>query len=117
MDERLFDLLNGETEQVLLNGAEIRDHVMRTLASVTAALMTRSKNEEEMDIEAQTGILLASLILSDLGIYSKEVTEQIEVAIDGIEITQRDPHRINTGNKTIDDYVNMPFDMGMMEEA
>lgn len=110
----LARMLCGDINRVLLNGEEIRSITYKTLRSISAVLLTHSKDPDgnsEEDARIQRAlIMLHTCLLCDLGLYSEETEEQMMNILAGFDIVSGVPHRINTGNPEIDEFVNAGMD-------
>lgn len=116
--QQLYGLLQGDINKVLMNGEEIRSTIFRSAGITAASILSRNDESAKRTRQMVNAILLTvSCILIDMGLYSAETEKQIYDILNRCDIVAEDAHRVNTGDKEIDDYVNMPFDMGFMEES
>lgn len=108
--KNLIELLYGNTNHVLLNGEEILATATKTLQSVSAVLLSHSKDPDarsEEDGRMQRALIMPhACYLCDLGLYPKKTQDQIMHILGGFDIVAGMPHKINTGNEEVDSFVN-----------
>lgn len=108
---KLYGMLKGDINQVMLNGSEIRMTAFRTLHSVSACILTHNdENSPEITRMMRALLMLHACFLIDLGLYPEEVADAIEDHLNRFDIVAGVPHRVNTGIKSVDEFVNAPFE-------